>query len=53
MKAFGTAMFLIFAVLLAQFNKLSSVGLLVLQAVVLSTIGVLLGLMSWARPSAW
>jgi multidrug efflux pump len=39
MSAFGAALFLIFAVLLAQFNKLSSVGL-VLSAVVLSTIGV-------------
>src|SRR5256884_1674295 len=44
MKAFGTALFLIFAILLAQFNKLISVGL-VLTAVVLSTIGVLIGLM--------
>ncbi len=44
MKAFGTAIFLIFAILLAQFNKLTSV-FLVLSAVVLSTIGVLLGLM--------
>jgi multidrug efflux pump len=44
MKAFGTAIFLIFAILLAQFNKLTSVGL-VLSAVILSTIGVLLGLM--------
>jgi len=43
-KAFGTAIFLIFAILLAQFNKFTSV-LLVLSAVVLSTIGVLLGLM--------
>ena len=43
-KAFGTAMFLIFAILLAQFNKFSSV-FLVLTAVILSTIGVLLGLM--------
>ena len=43
-KAFGTAMFLIFAILLAQFNKFTSV-LLVLSAVILSTIGVLLGLM--------
>lgn len=43
-KAFGTAMFLIFAILLAQFNKLTSVAL-VLSAVVLSTIGVLLGMM--------
>src|SRR5437879_7178946 len=44
MKAFATAMFLIFAILLAQFNKLTSVAL-VLTAVVLSTFGVLLGLM--------
>src|SRR4029079_13687680 len=44
LKAFGTAMFLIFAILLAQFNRLTSVGL-VLTAVILSTIGVLLGLM--------
>src|SRR5829696_1417561 len=44
MKAFGTAIFLIFAILLAQFNRLTSVGL-VLTAVVLSTFGVLLGLM--------
>jgi multidrug efflux pump len=43
-KAFGTAMFLIFAILLAQFNKLTSVAL-VLSAVVLSTIGVFLGMM--------
>ena len=43
-KAFGTAMFLIFAILLAQFNKFTSVAL-VLSAVLLSTIGVLLGLM--------
>ncbi len=42
--AFGTALFLIFAILLAQFNKLTSVGL-VLSAVVLSTIGVLIGLL--------
>jgi multidrug efflux pump len=44
MRAFGTAIFLIFAILLAQFNRLTSVGL-VLTAVVLSTFGVLLGLM--------
>jgi multidrug efflux pump len=43
-KAFGTAVFLIFAILLAQFNRFVSVGL-VLTAVLLSTIGVLLGLM--------
>jgi multidrug efflux pump len=44
MKAFGTALFLIFAILLAQFNKLTSV-FMVLSAVILSTIGVFLGLM--------
>ncbi len=44
MKAFGTALFLIFAILLAQFNKFTSVAL-VLSAVVLSTIGVLIGLL--------
>jgi len=49
MKAFGTAIFLIFAILLAQFNKLTSVGL-ILTAVVLSTIGVLLGLLVMGQP---
>ena len=49
LKAFGTAMFLIFAILLAQFNRLTSVGL-VLSAVVLSTIGVLLGLLVMGQP---
>jgi multidrug efflux pump len=44
MGAFGTAIFLIFAILLAQFNKLTSVGL-ILTAIVLSTIGVLIGLL--------
>src|SRR5205823_9285299 len=44
MKAFGTALFLIFAILLAQFNRLTSVGL-VLSAVLMSTFGVLLGLL--------
>jgi len=48
-KAFGTALFLIFAILLAQFNRFISVGL-VLSAVVLSTIGVLLGLMIMGQP---
>ena len=43
-KAFGAAMFLIFAILLAQFNKFSSV-VIVLSAVILSTIGVLIGLL--------
>ena len=45
----ATAIFLIFAILLAQFNKLTSV-VLVLTAVVLSTIGVLLGLMVMGQP---
>src|SRR5262249_27861620 len=49
LTAFGTAIFLIFAILLAQFNRLTSVGL-VLTAVVLSTIGVLLGLMIMGQP---
>jgi multidrug efflux pump len=49
MKAFGTAIFLIFAILLAQFNKLTSVAL-ILTAVILSTIGVLLGLMFMGQP---
>ena len=44
MNAFGAALFLIFAVLLAVFNKFSSVSL-ILSAIVLSTIGVFLGLM--------
>jgi len=48
-KAFGTAIFLIFAILLAQFNRFTSV-LLVLSAVILSTIGVLLGLMIMGQP---
>jgi multidrug efflux pump len=48
-KAFGAAIFLIFGVLLAQFNKFTSVGL-VLSAVVMSTIGVLLGLMIMGQP---
>ncbi len=42
LKAFGTAIFMIFGILLAQFNRLTSV-MLVLTAVILSTIGVLLG----------
>ena len=49
MKAFGTAIFLIFAILLAQFNKLTSVGL-VLSAVILSTFGVMLGLLIMGQP---
>ena len=44
MKAFGAALFLIFAILLAQFNKFSSV-LITLSAVIMSTVGVLIGFM--------
>ncbi|WP_372840660.1 efflux RND transporter permease subunit [Phaeovulum sp.] len=48
-KAFGAAMALIFGVLLAQFNRFISVGL-VLSAVVMSTIGVFLGLLITGQP---
>jgi multidrug efflux pump len=48
-QAFVVAIFLIFAVLLAQFNNFTSVWL-VLSAVIMSTIGVLLGLMIMAQP---
>lgn len=48
-KAFAAAIFLIFGVLLAQFNKFISVGL-VLSAVIMSTIGVFLGLMIMGQP---
>jgi multidrug efflux pump len=48
-QAFIAAIFLIFAVLLAQFNSFISVGL-VLSAVVMSTIGVFLGLMIMGQP---
>ena len=48
-KAFGAAIFLIFAVLLAQFNKLTSVAL-VLFSIILSTIGVFLGMMIMGQP---
>jgi multidrug efflux pump len=43
-KAFGAALFLIFAILLAQFNSFASVAI-TLSAVVLSTVGVLIGFM--------
>ncbi len=49
LKAFGTAIFLIFAILLAQFNRLTSVAL-VLTAVILSTFGVMLGLLIMGQP---
>lgn len=48
-KAFGAAIFLIFIVLLAQFNKFTSV-LLVLMTVVMATIGVFLGLLITGQP---
>ena len=48
-KAFGVAIFLIFALLLAQFNRFIYVGL-VLTAVVMSTVGVLLGLLIMEMP---
>ena len=48
-KAFGAAMFLIFAILLAQFNRFSSV-MITLSAVVMSTIGVLIGFMVMGQP---
>jgi multidrug efflux pump len=48
-KAFGAAIFLIFVVLLALLNKFMSVAL-VLSAVVMSTIGVFLGLMIMGQP---
>jgi multidrug efflux pump len=47
--AFGVAIFLIFTILLAQFNKLTSV-FVVLTAVVLSTFGVMLGFMIMGQP---
>lgn len=48
-KAFGAAMFLIFAVLLAQFNSFTSVGL-ILSSVVLALIGVFVGLLIMDQP---
>ncbi len=48
-NAFGVAVFLIFAVLLAQFNKFTSV-FLVLFSIILSTIGVFLGMMVMGQP---
>jgi len=47
--AFGSAIFLIFVVLLAQFNNFTSV-FLILMTVVMSTIGVFLGLMITGQP---
>ena len=49
MKAGAAAVFLIFAVLLAQFNSFRAVGL-VLSAILMSTIGVFLGLLIMGQP---
>ena len=48
-KAFGVALFLIAMILLAQFNSFFS-AVLILTAVVMSTIGVLLGLLVTGQP---
>ena len=48
-KAFGAALALIFAVLLWHFNRFISLGL-VLSAVIMSTIGVFLGLLIMGQP---
>jgi multidrug efflux pump len=48
-KAFGTAIFLIFATLLAQFNRFSSV-FMIMSAVVFSTVGVFIGLLATGQP---
>ena len=48
-KAFGAALFLIFAILLAQFNRFSSV-MITLSAVIMSTVGVLIGFMVMGQP---
>jgi len=48
-NAFGAAIFLIFVVLLAQFNRFTSVWL-VLMTVIMSTIGVFLGLLLTGQP---
>jgi multidrug efflux pump len=48
-KAFGTAIFLIFATLLAQFNRFSSV-FMIMSAVVFSTVGVFIGLLVTGQP---
>jgi multidrug efflux pump len=44
-SAFATALFLVFAVLLAQFNNFTNVGL-IMSAVIFATIGVFIGLMA-------
>ena len=49
MKAFGIAMFLMFIILITQFNSFFS-SFVILFAVVMSTIGVLIGLMITGQP---
>ncbi|MBL4615958.1 MAG: efflux RND transporter permease subunit, partial [Magnetovibrio sp.] len=48
-KAFGVALFLIAIILVTQFNSFYS-GLLILSAVVMSTIGVFIGLLITGQP---
>ena len=48
-KAFGVALFLIAIILVTQFNSFYS-GLLILSAVVMSTIGVFIGLLVTGQP---
>ncbi|MCA0400647.1 MAG: efflux RND transporter permease subunit [Proteobacteria bacterium] len=48
-KAFGAAIFLIFAVLLAQFNSFTNVGV-IMSSVVLALIGVFIGLIIMQQP---
>ena len=48
-KAFGVALFLIAIILVTQFNSFYS-GFLILSAVVMSTIGVFIGLLVTGRP---
>jgi len=48
-KAFGVALFLIAIILVTQFNSFSS-SLMILSAVIMSTIGVLLGLLVTHQP---
>ncbi|MCK5444666.1 MAG: efflux RND transporter permease subunit, partial [Rhodospirillaceae bacterium] len=48
-KAFGVAMFLIAIILVTQFNSFYS-GILILSAVIMSTIGVFIGLLVTGQP---
>jgi len=48
-KAFGVALFIMAIILVTQFNSFYS-GFLILSAVVMSTVGVLLGLMITGQP---